>query len=173
MGSSAAFHRQEDRYSFHCPFCLSGSQTRLSMVHSRAGVLGWCCCILTRVIPQRMDPYVAWGVPVQVSMEVAVAFHVLGRRHQAFMLSAGRFIIPSPGSLGSFVLQPQLVSATGEHTLRVSNCCQAKCNCWWSWGGCKCSLWELFDIVDPTLNQEGKEETAKWSCWECFLLSEH
>lgn len=27
-------------------------------------------------------------------------------------------------------------------------------------GGCKCSLWKLFDVTDLTMNQEGKEETC-------------
>lgn len=114
--------------------------------------------------PTEDGPLRGWGVPVQVSMEVAVAFHVLGRRHQAFMLSAGRFIIPSPGRTQSGFLCAATSAhewqPTGEHTLRVRDSCQAKCNCWWSWGGCKSSLWELFGVVDPTLNQEGKEETA-------------
>lgn len=30
-------------------------------------------------------------------------------------------------------------------------------------GGCKCSLWELFDVADPTLNQEEEEEETVFS----------
>lgn len=64
----------------------------------------------------------AWGVPVQGGTEVAVAFHVLGRRHQAFMLLAGRFLIPFPGRTQLGLLRAAASACEwqplGEHTLR-------------------------------------------------------
>lgn len=76
-------------------------------------LLGW---VFTRAIPQGTEPHLAWGEPLQAPTEAALAFRVLGRRHQAFILLAGRFLIPFPGRTQfGFLCAP---SACGEHTLR-------------------------------------------------------
>lgn len=47
----------------------------------------------TRVILEKLDISVAWGVPMQGSAEVAVVFHVLGRRCQAFSLLPSTWVL--------------------------------------------------------------------------------
>lgn len=129
-------------------------------------MLGQLCCSLdvtfTRVL-EKLDLSVAWGVPTQGSTEVAVVFHVLGRRCQEFSLSP-RFMIPFSsriqfGFLCAVSLSQQVAThceADPESEQQLPEKMQLSVVS----GGCKCSLWKLFDVTDLTMNQEGKEKLA-------------
>lgn len=129
------------------------------MVHSTVSMLGqWCCSwfvALAKVILERLNPSLAWGVPVQGGMKIAVIFHVLGRRHQEFTLSTWhvgfiihfsswtQFGLLCAGSL-SREWQP-----TVDQTLRVRGSCQNKCNCCWSLGAASALCGSCLMLLTP------------------------